>query len=52
MSVLQFLALLCFAVAAVLAWAAPRYPRVGNLWATLLALGLFLWLLSETHVVN
>ena len=53
MSVLQFFALVCFLCAAILAVVAYRVPeRRGDLWGALLALGLFLWLLSETKVVN
>jgi uncharacterized membrane protein YoaK (UPF0700 family) len=52
MSVLQFLALLCFAVAAILAGLSTRWTRGGDLWGALVALGLFLWLLSDSKVIS
>ena len=47
MSVLQIFALVCFLCAAVLAGLSYRLERRADWWAVLLALGLFLWLLSE-----
>jgi hypothetical protein len=52
---IQFLALICFVVAAILAAIGARTTtRSGwtDWWAVLVALGLALWLLSETKVIH